>query len=53
MVKLKGEGVTVQCVGCKQKKLIPFARAAELNDPPVCEKCLLPMVAIEARAVQS
>jgi hypothetical protein len=45
----KVEGITVQCVGCKKKTVIPFARAAQLDGPPVCQNCLLPMVALEAK----
>lgn len=49
MTRLKGEGITVQCIGCKARKLVPLARAAE-PDSPVCENCLLPMLATEAKA---
>lgn len=45
-----GIGITVQCVACKGKKTLPFEEAASLTDVPFCERCMMPMVAIEAKA---
>lgn len=45
------EGITVQCVGCKKKLLIGFEEAAALNGQPICDACMLPMVAVEAKVI--
>lgn len=49
MRKPKPDGITVQCIGCKRKLLISFDEAARLTDQPICDNCLLPMVAVEAK----
>jgi len=42
-------GITIQCVSCKAKKLLTFEEARALHDQPCCDKCGMPMVAVEAR----
>lgn len=45
---MKKDGITVECIGCKVRKLLTFQEAANLKETPSCDKCYLPMVAIEA-----
>jgi len=42
-------GITVECVACKGKKTLTFDEASHLTDLPFCERCYMPMVAVEAR----
>ena len=42
-------GITVQCVLCKTKRLLSFDEARALDGPPFCDRCFMPMVAVEAR----
>lgn len=48
----KQDGITVQCVSCKTRKLLPFAAAQALIDPPMCDRCGMPMVAVHAFVTQ-
>lgn len=48
MAREQQSGITVQCVACHRKQTLSFEEAAELPDMPVCEFCLMPMVAISA-----
>lgn len=42
--------VTVQCVGCKKRRDIREGEIESGDDiGPMCDKCYLPMVAIEAK----
>lgn len=47
-MKPSKDGITVQCIGCKAKRLIAFKDAANLSDIPMCETCFMPMVAVAA-----
>lgn len=40
--------VTVKCVGCGAKKEIGPGEVGA-NDVPMCDKCLMPMVAMSAK----
>lgn len=44
----EGTGITVQCIACKQKRLLGFDEAKA--GQPYCEQCHMPMVVLEARA---
>lgn len=48
MAKRKPSGVTVECVSCKAKRLLDFEEVRALEDLPSCDKCGMPMVAVEA-----
>jgi len=48
MATRKPSGITVECVSCKAKRLLTFDEAKALEDLPMCEKCGMPMVAVEA-----
>jgi len=39
--------VTVQCIQCKEKKDIGPGEVEE-DDVPMCQKCFMPMVPVEA-----
>jgi hypothetical protein len=41
-------GIVVECVACKGKKTITFDEASHLLEMPFCERCYMPMVAVEA-----
>lgn len=45
----RGPGLLVQCIGCKSKRILDLDEAAALKDQPTCDRCYMPMVAVEAR----
>ncbi len=49
----KQQGVEVQCIVCKDTRLIDREEAARLTEAqtiPMCDKCYMPMVATRAFA---
>ncbi len=44
-------GIVVMCVYCKSKRTIPFADAAKLTEPPMCEKPLCGGVMVNTGAL--
>lgn len=42
------DGITVQCITCKGKKLLTFDEARALDSPPFCDRCYMPMLAVQA-----
>lgn len=49
MAKPKEVSVKVQCVLCRGQRKIK-AGEVKPGDQPMCEKCMMPMVPVEARA---
>ena len=45
----RGSGVRVKCGKCKAVKVLTLAEAAELDSPPMCGTCFLPMECVEIR----
>ena len=48
-MKKDKDGITVQCVRCKMKRLIRLGEMQTLTDVPLCDDCYMPMVAVEAK----
>jgi hypothetical protein len=46
--RTRPEGITVQCVACKRRLLLSFEEASARTDMPTCERCYMPMVAVQA-----
>lgn len=49
MKKRGSSTITLQCVQCQGKKSISHEQARKLTEPPMCDTCFLPMVAVEAK----
>jgi hypothetical protein len=42
-------GITIECIKCKGRRDLSLEEAASIDDTPYCDRCLMPMVAVEAR----
>ena len=42
------EGIKVRCICCRRTKNLPFEEASALKEPPMCDNCYMPMMAVEA-----
>lgn len=49
MKRQRPDGITVQCIACKRHLIIGFEEAAAMTEQPYCDRCLMPMVATEAK----
>lgn len=46
--KQQPEGITLQCTGCHERRVISFEDAATLKELPPCDNCFMPMVVLYA-----